>query len=126
MERTARISEDKLVQVITNLVKNAIDAMPDGGSLRIGCDGDAAGVTLVVEDTGTGMTEEVQRRIFSPFFTTKPAGQGTGLGLAVVDGIVREAGGKIAVDSTPGRGTTFRVTLPPSSASADATLEKTP
>ena len=118
METTARISEDKLVQVITNLVQNAIDAMPDGGSLEIACEPDPSGVTLVFADTGAGMTEEVRRRIFSPFFTTKPAGEGTGLGLVVVDGIVREAGGRIAVDSAPGRGTTFRVALPPANPDA--------
>lgn len=113
MERTARISEDKLVQVITNLAKNAIEAMPEGGFLEIACEPDPSGVTLVFADTGTGMTEEVRSRIFSPFFTTKPAGEGTGLGLTVVEGIVHEAGGRIVVDSTPGQGTTFRVTLPP-------------
>jgi two-component system, cell cycle sensor histidine kinase and response regulator CckA len=114
---------DQLAQVLLNLAVNARDAMPDGGGLEIATantplssaqrDLDlAAGryVTLTVKDHGCGMTEEVRARIFEPFFTTKETG--TGLGLATVYGIVRQAGGTIRVESAPGRGATFTVFLP--------------
>lgn len=118
----------QLDQVILNLAVNARDAMPEGGSLVIGCaphrlnatapacGGEAIPpgcyVRLVVSDTGVGIPAGVLGSIFEPYFTTKGAGAGTGLGLATVHGIVREAGGFISVDSAPGRGTTFAVFLP--------------
>jgi two-component system cell cycle sensor histidine kinase/response regulator CckA len=113
-------------QVIINLAVNAGDAMPDGGVLsirtrnineresqRIG-GGLVAGeyVLIEVEDTGTGMSPEVMGKIFEPFFTTKAVGKGTGLGLATVYGIVKQTGGFIYPESTPGKGTVFRVYLP--------------
>jgi PAS domain S-box-containing protein len=113
----------QIEQVVLNLALNARDAMPEGGRLEIAtrdaaAHADAAGgpagpwVQLVVSDTGTGMTPEVQAHIFEPFFTTKDVGQGTGLGLATAYGIVNQSGGRIEVESAPGKGATFRVSLP--------------
>jgi PAS domain S-box-containing protein len=102
----------QLDQVVINLVVNAREAMPDGGTLTIvvmAVDGVAV---LAVGDTGVGMDEATRSRIFEPFYTTKPFGEGSGLGLSTVDGIVAQSGGRIAVASTPGRGTTFTVRLP--------------
>ena len=132
IELTTRLGEglppvvadaDQLAQVLLNLAVNARDAMPDGGPLEIVTTivdlpapspelGLPAGrfVTLGVKDGGCGMTEDVRARIFEPFFTTKESG--TGLGLATVYGIVRQAGGAIRVDSRPGAGSTFMVYLP--------------
>jgi PAS domain S-box-containing protein len=102
----------ELHEVATNLILNAIDAMPQGGTLRIQtrAEGDRH-VTLTVADTGVGMTEEVRMRIFDPFFTTKGE-QGTGLGLAVSQSIVKRHGGEMRVESRPGAGATFTVVLP--------------
>ena len=117
----------QLEQVLLNLALNARDAMPGGGKLTITTgpgdfDGQrarpAAGsgqqryVQLAVADTGTGMSKQVRARIFERFFTTKPPGTGTGLGLSTVHGIIADAGGMIDVDSEEGRGTTFRIYLP--------------
>jgi PAS domain S-box-containing protein len=103
----------QLEQVLVNLAVNAADAMPDGGRLTIGC-GDGAGdeAWLTVTDTGEGIAEEVRERVFEPFFTTKGRNDGTGLGLAVVHGIVTEHGGRIELSSEVGAGTTFRVMFP--------------
>ncbi|HML79279.1 sensor histidine kinase [Geobacter sulfurreducens] len=103
---------DQLRQVFTNLVLNAIQAMPDGGSLTVATARDEEGgtCTVSVSDTGRGIAPENLKRIFSPFFTTKS--EGTGLGLSVSYGIVKDHGGNILVESTEGEGTTFRVVLP--------------
>jgi signal transduction histidine kinase len=114
-----------LEQVLMNLAVNARDAMPNGGELSVTVapnstpDGD--GVRLSVRDTGTGMAPEVLSRIWEPFYTTKPQGQGTGLGLATVHGIVHQAGGELSVESTIGVGTTFHVVLPPANIATVAT-----
>ena len=101
-----------LTELTTNLILNAIDAMPDGGTLAITTRQTAdGGIVLTVADTGVGMSESVSRRIFEPFFSTKGEG-GSGLGLAMVYSIVSRHGGDIRVDSEPGHGTTFTVTLP--------------
>lgn len=110
----------QLAQVLANLVVNARDAMPAGGRLTIAAAEVAGQVELSVQDTGVGMDEQVRQRIFDPFFTTKPAGSGTGLGLAVVWGIVKDHGGSVQVDSAPGQGTTVRVRLPRAHAAAPA------
>ena len=102
----------QLLQVLTNLVVNSVQAMPHGGRLTITTGGDDAQVLLSVEDTGTGMSEEVMKDIFNPFFTTKDVDQGTGLGLSVVHGIVTSHGGTIVVESTINRGTKFVIRLP--------------
>jgi len=104
--------QSQLHQVLVNLVVNAIQAMPDGGKLAIRTKPAGSYITLIVEDTGTGMTEEVMKQIFVPFFTTKEVGQGTGLGLAVVHGIVTSHEGTINVESKIGHGTRFEVRLP--------------
>jgi signal transduction histidine kinase/ActR/RegA family two-component response regulator len=113
-----RADEVQIQQVLLNLCVNARDAMPDGGRLAIetrllpatGTAG--ARARLRVRDNGMGMDPTVRQRMFDPFFTTKDVGRGTGLGLAVVQGIVERHDGTIAVDSVPGRGTTFTIELP--------------
>jgi signal transduction histidine kinase len=107
-----RGNENRLQQVFFNLVLNARDAMPSGGWLTLATRADDDGVTVEVRDTGTGIRREDIKRIYDPFFTTKGIGRGTGLGLAVSYGILQEHGGAIYVDSAPGQGTTFRVSLP--------------
>lgn len=103
-------------QVVTNLVINAMQAIPSAGTgtvtVRTAADARADAVVLTVADTGSGMTPEVLRRVFDPFFTTKDVGQGTGLGLAVVQGIVAGHGGSIDAESEPARGSVFRVRWP--------------
>jgi signal transduction histidine kinase len=102
----------QLQQVLVNLVVNAIQASPNGGKLTIETRRGADYVSLVVADTGAGMTDEVKSKIFTPFFTTKDVDEGTGLGLAVVHGIVTSHRGVIHVESEVGRGSRFEVQLP--------------
>ena len=107
-----RADPGQLEQVITNLVLNARDAMPDGGTVRIATDVDDDTVRLSVRDDGVGMDEDTQRLLFEPFFTTKEPGKGTGLGLAMVHGIVTQSGGAITVESAPGQGARFEISFP--------------
>jgi signal transduction histidine kinase len=100
-------------QVLINLLSNAAQAMgPKGGTIRVGARERADGVELYVSDDGPGIPPEVLPRIFDPFFTTKDVGEGSGLGLSIVHGIVDRHGGRIDVDSKPGQGTTFRILFP--------------
>jgi signal transduction histidine kinase len=116
--RFAVSDANQLELALLNLAVNARDAMPDGGTLTIrgrlitDADHPLPHVELSVADTGSGMTEEVRSRAIEPFYTTKPTGLGTGLGLSQVYGVVHESGGTLAIDSEPGRGTTVRLTLP--------------
>jgi two-component system cell cycle sensor histidine kinase/response regulator CckA len=120
-----KVDPGQLEQVLLNLVVNARDAMPRGGKLvittsnerRTESGGDAPDfgrhyIVIGVSDTGIGMDRETQTRIFEPFFTTKEVGKGTGLGLSTVYGITSQSGGHVTVDSEPGRGTTFHISLP--------------
>jgi two-component system NtrC family sensor kinase len=106
----------QLQQAVIILAENAIDAMPEGGTLSVRtlreADGEGEAVVIEVGDTGQGIPPEIRERIFDPFFTTKEVGRGTGLGLAVCYGIVTEHGGRIGVESAVGRGSTFRIVLP--------------
>ncbi len=108
------ITADKsqLLQVISNLIVNALQAMPNGGLITIRTSFHAPMVCLMIEDTGTGMSTEVKENIFLPFFTTKDIDQGTGLGLSVVHGIVSSHNGDIHVESIEGKGTRFIVKFP--------------
>ena len=107
-----RGSANKLQQVFLNLFLNARDAMPSGGMLEVRSAVHNGSVEVEVADTGNGITREHIHKIFDPFFTTKTSGRGTGLGLSVSYGIIKEHAGKIDVRSTPGRGTSFHVEFP--------------
>ena len=102
----------RLIQVFVNLVSNACDASPPGALVTVGAAATTQGVKVAVEDRGTGMDEATRARMFEPFYTTKPPGQGTGLGLPLVAAIVREHGGTLRVETRPGAGTTVEVELP--------------
>ncbi len=103
---------DQISQVLLNLFLNAVHAMEQGGTLRISAHPRQGEVMLSVSDTGQGISREHLTKIFEPFFTTKEVGKGTGLGLNVVTGIIQEHHGSITVESEPGSGTTFTMTLP--------------
>jgi signal transduction histidine kinase len=102
----------QIEQVLINLITNSVQAMPDGGKLRVSLGQAEGAVAIAVQDSGIGIPRENLSRIFDPFFTTKPEGQGTGLGLSVSYGIVSRHGGRIEVESKIGQGTTFTVLLP--------------
>ena len=139
-----KVDPGQIEQVLVNLVVNARDALPDGGKIILttsianendlrSCslrDGEEVEyIVLSVKDDGIGMDEEVKSHIFEPFYTTKAADKGTGLGLSTCYGIVKQAGGDIEVDSTPGKGTNFRVFLPrikPTAGPLDTALVSAP
>ena len=103
---------DHITQVLLNLLLNACQAMPEGGTLTLKLCPKGDMVELSVQDTGTGIPEDQVSKIFDPFFTTKAVGEGTGLGLTVVHGIIQENNGTIRVNSIPGQGSTFIISLP--------------
>jgi CheY-like chemotaxis protein len=113
-----------LREALTNLIFNAVDAMPQGGTVAITGRAVDAQVVLSVSDTGTGMTDEVRRRCLEPFFTTKGE-RGTGLGLSMVYGIVRRHAGTLDIQSEVGRGTTFVIRLPSQEKTAEANSGQT-
>jgi signal transduction histidine kinase/CheY-like chemotaxis protein len=104
--------EGQLQQAILNIVLNAVDAMPEGGSIDVRLESDEAGAILTIADDGPGMEDEVRERVFEPFFTTKPVGSGSGLGMAITYGIVQGHDGRIDLETAPGRGASFTITLP--------------
>ena len=130
--KLVKADPDQLARVLMNMAINARDAMPGGGRLNIetrnviapdrngGLPMPGEYVLLAMSDTGCGIPDESRARLFEPFFTTKPQGKGTGLGLAVADGIVKQSGGWIDVESEVGVGTTFQIYLP---AASDAAVE---
>jgi len=111
-EVPASVDPVQIQQALTNVTVNAIQASPPGSEVWIRARHDADGVSLVVEDQGPGLSESQRVRVFEPFFTTKEVGFGTGLGLPVAHGIVTDHGGRIEVESTPGRGSRFVLHLP--------------
>jgi signal transduction histidine kinase len=127
------LDRNQMENVLLNLVINARDAMPHGGKLflttediEVEDDPDVppgSYVKLVVRDTGIGMTEEVRAKALDPFFTTKPTGQGTGLGLSMTVGFISQSGGSMSIDSELGKGTAIVILLP--IADVDAALERT-
>jgi two-component system sensor histidine kinase HydH len=106
------IDPDRLTQVLLNIYLNALESMTDGGVLKIelSCDSDAGGIDIKIADTGSGIRPEDLSKIFDPYYTTKSSG--TGLGLAIAHNIIEAIGGQILVESQPGQGTTFRITIP--------------
>jgi signal transduction histidine kinase len=104
-----RADAGQMTGVLRNLVLNAIDAMGNGGTLTVRTAALPAGMRLEVSDTGQGLTREECERLFTPYYTTKT--HGTGLGLAIVQSVVSDHGGRISVESDPGKGTTFRMDL---------------
>lgn len=114
---SAMLDQEQMMQVLTNLIKNAIDAMPGGGTINIKMEDTLSDMIIVISDTGTGIKEEDRAKIFEPFFTTKSIGHGTGLGLATAYGVVKMHKGQITADSNnnPAKGptgTSFKIVLP--------------
>ncbi len=123
-------NESRLGQVMLNLLVNAVQAIPEGNYLnneiRIRTYVEADNVVIAIRDTGTGIPIQVQRRLFTPFFTTKPVGVGTGLGLAISHRIVTAMNGTITFESEVGKGTEFRITLPVASTAAQPITQRVP
>lgn len=105
-------NEAELHEMLVNLIFNAVDAMPEGGILRVKTEQTGKQIILQISDTGTGMTEDVRQHCLEPFFTVNKGGKGTGLGLSTVQGTVERHHGDIKLLSEPGKGTTFRITFP--------------
>jgi signal transduction histidine kinase len=110
--------ETQLELALSNLVTNALDAMPDGGNLIVTATMEPGHAVVEIADTGVGIAPEVPDRIFEPWVTTKAAGQGTGLGLSIARDVVQRMGGAISANPRPAGGTVLRITLPSSNAEA--------
>jgi signal transduction histidine kinase len=115
--------EEELRQLVLNLVDNSLDATEEGGEVWISTSPGAGRMTLSVRDTGMGIPPELQERVFDLFFTTKEAGRGTGVGLALAKRTVTDLGGEIALRSHPGEGTEITVILPTQRASRPASAK---
>src|SRR5207237_6967035 len=113
-ERLPEVSADagQIQQAVIALATNAIDSMPDGGTLTFRTFAQGNRLVIEIQDGGTGIPPENMSKIFEPFFTTKEVGKGTGLGLSVCYGIISEHGGRLSVRSNVGKGTTFSIYLP--------------
>lgn len=115
---------NRVMQIVLNLCTNAFQAMPGGGTLTVSTSNKVIGghkyLAIAIQDTGSGISKENQKKIYDPFFTTKEPGQGTGLGLSVVHGIIQDLGGSIELESKLREGTTFRVMLPLSSSAKES------
>jgi two-component system NtrC family sensor kinase len=109
---TLQADPHQLEQVFLNLVNNALDAVEENGLVTIAVRTENKAIVIDVADNGGGIHEEDQRRVFDPFFTNKPVGKGTGLGLSICFGIVQRMHGEITVESVPGQGARFTVTMP--------------
>lgn len=115
-----RADRDELELALLNLASNASDAMPEGGHFTVSASVDGEHALVRVEDSGVGMPPHVLAHAFTPFFSTKPRGEGTGIGLTIVQRFVADCGGSIAIDSQPGRGTRIEIRLPPLGTDAQA------
>jgi two-component system sensor kinase FixL len=104
------VDETKIIRVFANLMKNAVDAMPQGGKLTVRSEESDGEVRILVGDTGEGISEEDQKKLFQPLFTTKA--KGMGFGLAICQRIIEAHRGRISVESTLGKGTTFKINIP--------------
>jgi two-component system, NtrC family, sensor kinase len=112
-EAASAVLDPGLVRhVLTNFIANAVDAMPEGGALTVRAERRGEDLWLSVKDTGRGIGPEERKRIFEPFYTTKPVGHGTGLGLSICKEIARALKGRVEVDSAPGQGATFALVIP--------------
>jgi signal transduction histidine kinase len=111
-KRLPAIADIGLQHVFINIIKNALDAMPNGGKLEITTDIIKSAIVVIFKDTGTGIPLEFMEHIFEPFFTTKGAEQGSGLGLSICKEIIDNYGGKIEVQSCPGEGSKFIISIP--------------
>ena len=107
-----KVMTGNLFQVLTNLIKNSIDAIDKDGSITIKTSQALDKINIEISDTGQGIPPHILKNIFDPFFTTKPQGKGSGLGLSIRMGIIEECNGKLEVQSQTGYGTTFTITLP--------------
>lgn len=111
------VDDERILKTLVNLITNAMEAMPDGGELRIGLSGDKENVMITIADTGSGISRENMDNILTPFFTTKPVGEGTGLGLPFAYGAVKLHSGQFSLQSNADpsagpTGTTITITLP--------------